>query len=241
MASDDQRVELSVDDAARWLGLPRLQRYRRAAGRGLDEALALYEWNSRVAAAALLDVGHFEVALRNAYDAELVAEFPDWASDRASRLFRRSVGPAKDRVLQDELNRRSLARLDSARSGLGASPSHGRVLAALDLGFWAQLTRRERTATLWTPYLSSVFPPAVTRGQIHELVDILRKFRNRLAHNEPVFSSRTGLNDRLRNLRTAFGYVHPDAEAWVRQRSAVLSLLADCPVPGLLAPPPPPR
>jgi hypothetical protein len=41
--------------------------------------------------------------------------------------------------------------------------------------------------------LSRAYPASVSRGDVHRLVVNVNRFRNRLAHNEPVFSTKTGL------------------------------------------------
>jgi hypothetical protein len=53
----------------RWLSAARLAKYSTAAGGDIGRALALYEWNSRISAALMRDLGHIEVGLRNAYAA----------------------------------------------------------------------------------------------------------------------------------------------------------------------------
>lgn len=225
---------LTPDQVREWLGGPRFGRYLTAADGDAGRALALYEWNSHMAAAALRDVGHFEVAMRNAYDAELSARYPDWAADPGTGLFRLESGPAKDRVPQRRINAGSVDKLNVARAGLGGQPSHGQVVAALDFGFWTQLTAKERTSTLWTPMVARAFPVHVTRAEAHSLVDRVRKFRNRLAHNEPVFSNKTGLVKRMEETETLFRLLRPEAAEWVRQHSDVPRLIARCPVPGLM-------
>ncbi len=220
-----------------WLSIPRFNRYLAAAGNDPGRAFALYDWNSHVAGATLVDVGHLEVALRNVYDDQLSSRFPQWAIDPTTALFTRTAGHPSVHGGQQVLNQGSQNRLAAARAGLGQSPTHGQVVAALDFGFWSTMTRRERTATFWTPMLAHAFPSHLSRGRVHNVVDKLRKFRNRLAHNEPMFSSRTGLADRLRELDTLFSWIRPVAATWVRQRSAVPGLLAKCPVPGLVVVP----
>jgi hypothetical protein len=69
---------------------------------------------------------------------------------------------------------------------------------------------------------------------VHALVGNVRKFRNRLAHNEPVFSSKTGLVKRMEEAETLFRYLRPEAAERVRQHSDVPRLIARCPVPGLM-------
>jgi hypothetical protein len=132
------------------------------------------------------------------------------------------------------MNRRSQQTLDDARRGLGANPTHGQVVAAITFGFWTKLTERDRAPLFWNPMLHRAFVGRPTRPEVHDLVSRINKFRNRLAHNEPVFSSRTGLHDRLRDVETLFDHVAPAAAAMVRAASAVPAIMASCPVSGLL-------
>ncbi|MFT4215855.1 MAG: hypothetical protein QM619_01535 [Micropruina sp.] len=75
--------------AERWLSAPRYRRYLNVASGDHGLATDVYLWNSRVAAAGIVDVWHHEIAVRNTYDRELIRRFPDCAIDPQSRLFRK--------------------------------------------------------------------------------------------------------------------------------------------------------
>lgn len=221
----------------RWLSSPRYERYLRTAGGDHDRAVALYLWNSRVAAAAIADVGHLEVALRNAYDRELVAVYPDWTVDPVSRLFRQEQGLERARTRQRARNKTSLERITEAGRGLGANPSHGELVAALSFGFWTNLTLPERAPLLWNPVLHRAFPAGTRRADVHDLTSRVVKFRNRLAHNEPVFSTRTGFADRLNDVHKLLGLIDPQVATFIAAHSTVDAVLDDSPVPGLIGTP----
>lgn len=192
-----------------------------------------YSWNSRVAAAGIVDVGHLEIAVRNAYDRELSLRFPDWSVDERSSLFRLEQGVQRARARQRRRNQVSLSRVADAKRGLSSAPTHAEVVAALTFGFWANLTVAERTPTLWNPMLHRAFPRGTARARVHDLVARVVKFRNRLAHNEPVFSTRTGLEDRLTEVQELFELIDPDACAYVAGTSTLDAAIASCPIPGL--------
>lgn len=59
-----------------WLGPARFQRYVDECGGDRTRALALYEWNVALGQSMMHDIAHFEVALRNAYDAAISASWP---------------------------------------------------------------------------------------------------------------------------------------------------------------------
>ncbi len=217
-----------------WLSSPRAGRYLEAADDDLDIAIALYDWNSRVAAAAFTDSGHAEVALRNAYDRQMSGAVADWSLDPNLRLLGLVGGHPTSHERQRALNEESQKLVRAARSGLGAVPVHGRVIAALTFGFWTKLTDPKREPTYWTHMLNAAFPSGTSRGRIHDQVIRLNRFRNRLAHNEPVFSSTTGLADRLLDLNRLLGCVDPIAGRWIAAHSTVASVVSTCPVPGLV-------
>lgn len=228
--------EQSLDPAATqaWLSRPRYQRYLDAASGDHDLALRLYVWNADIAAAGMVDVGHLEVALRNAYDRQLTARFPDWSIDPAAALFRREQGIAKARSRQRASNTISMARITDAKRGLGVTPTHGEIVAALMFGFWASLTHPERAPLFWNPMIHRAFPSRTRRAHVHDLTSRIVKFRNRLAHNEPVFSTRTGLRQRMADVGELFDLVAPEAARFAAASSRVDNLLGQCPVPNLI-------
>jgi hypothetical protein len=179
------------------------------------------------------------VALRNAYDRHLSTAYPNWAVDPDSRLFLREQGHPRARDKQRRLNDRSRKDLEIARSGHGSKPAHGQVVAAQSFGFWTKLTEKDRAPLFWNPMLSKAFPSKTTRAEIHDHVARINKFRNRLAHNEPVFSSKTGLMDRLGDVSHLFDLIAPSAAVWARSQSRVAALVSACPIPGLVVPPDP--
>lgn len=224
---------LDVAQAVKWLSAPRYRRYLAVAGGDHALAMETYLWNSRVAAAGIADVGHLEVAVRNAYDRELMHRYPDWTIDTQSPLFRLEQGVQRARAQQRRRNQTSLARIADARRGLSSAPTHAEVVAALTFGFWSNLTVGERTSTLWNPMLHRAFPKGTARSRVHDLVARVVKFRNRLAHNEPVFSTRTGLEDRLVEVRELFELIDPHAYAYVAGHSTLGTEIISCPIPGL--------
>lgn len=234
MTPANQPSHLSGAQLETWLSRPRLARYVQHCGTDQILLLDLYTWNSRLAAAAFTDTCHLEIALRNAYDRELTARYPRWAVDPTNQLFTRTQGVAPARTKQSELNRGSLRALTDARRGLGANPAHGQVVAATSFGFWAKLTERDRTPLFWNPMLHRAFVAGTSRADVHDRVSRINKFRNRLAHNEPVFSSRTGLHDRLRDVQELFAMIDPTIGNYVRTTSTVDSTIAACPISGLV-------
>lgn len=155
--------------------------------------LALYEWNSDVASAALHDLGHLEVGLRNAYDRALLQhpllEGRDWLTTEACEtLFAPHRARRRGRIVdKNETPRRAVydARRFSGFEDKGAP--RGKCIAELSFGFWTYLTDDLHEKSLWVPALHAAFVAETDRKALHSTLTRLRKFRNRVAHHESVF------------------------------------------------------
>lgn len=74
-----ESIEPDLSDA-------RLRGYLTRARGDVEDALALYVWNAQLAAALFIDLGHLEVALRNALDERMIARHGDWLDDLTGEL-----------------------------------------------------------------------------------------------------------------------------------------------------------
>lgn len=151
----------------RRLSAERLDPYERACNHDLEQAVALYEWNSSISAAFHEVLGLFEIVLRNALHDQLTLWHQrqrrpgQWFDDPAGILEahrRRDVADAYARLRRD-----------------GKVITPGRMIAELTFGFWRYLLTRRYETTLWTPALRRAFPnlrPA-QRTRIYSPVDSL--------------------------------------------------------------------
>lgn len=217
---------VELDDAERWLSVRRLRTYLDATGGDVQRALNLYDWNAQITAACLRDLGHLEVLVRNTYNRQLNRVSSNWSSATDS-IWTRETGIQRTRNLQAKSNSYSRKSLEVAHRR-ARRPTHGHVVANLTFGFWTSLTQPEREATMWTPILSPIFHGA-PRGYVHDRMDKLNQFRNRLAHWEPVFSRTTGLTRQLVNVDSLFTDLSPVVTRWVGDRSAVITLIQAAP------------
>ncbi|MBM3714186.1 MAG: DNA-binding protein [Actinobacteria bacterium] len=240
-----RRCSVHPMTATQWLSNPRLGVYLQATSGDHALALELYDWNAQVASACLRDVGHFEVLVRNRYADKLSAHDANWTSASSSLWTLESPPPQPNGVIQKQrkANRKSKesltiahASLTNPASGHVSIPTSGQVIAELMFGFWQSLTLPVRDATLWKPILSLAVP-GLSRGHVHDRMLKLNRFRNRLAHWEPVFSNSTGLALRLTEFENIFTDIDPDVAAWVGTRSTVLETIDQCPLPALMATP----
>ncbi|MEQ3552852.1 hypothetical protein WIS52_20485 [Pseudonocardia nematodicida] len=218
-----------------WLSTLRFAVYLDAAGGDRGRALALYEWNARAAAAFHHDLGHLEVALRNAYDRALrhrdESEARHWVFD-PSRHFPIQEERARNGVVVDA-NDKPRAQIEQAirsarRDTKGRAPTPpGKVIAELRFGFWRYLTIARRTDALRIPYLRTAFRPGTDRRDVDHPVGRLHLLRNRVAHNEPLI--RMDLAGRHADVLTVAGLMAVPLRDHLTDLSPVQAVLKEWP------------
>jgi hypothetical protein len=139
-----------------WLSSGRFGIYLTAAAGDRKRALELYEWNATVSASFQHDLAHLEVALRNAYDAALIAGTPAGRPHWTTEPYR--VFPVLPKTAQNgtpiDANKTPRDQLERAvrEAGVGAPP--GKVIAELMFGFGATCPRPRTRPTsgfpIWT-------------------------------------------------------------------------------------------
>lgn len=181
-----------------WLTVERLAKYVRAAGGDHARALAFYEWNARLSAELLHDLGHLEVGLRNAYDRALLAHpgirGGDWIEQASFEQLLPVHRSLDSHGVPQDKNATPRAAIKTARRyaryTAGGRTPRGKVIAELMFGFWTYLSDGLHEKTLWVPALNRAYRPGTDRVKIHAALTDLRDVRNRLAHNESVFDRR---------------------------------------------------
>lgn len=203
---------------------PRFATYLQACGNDHVRALTLYHWNLEISAAFLVPLQICEVAVRNGVvEAIEGVHGPNWPW---SNGFLRSLPvPRNGRHYNPEVNLRSLA---------AALPTVGKIVAELNFAFWEKVFTKGQDERLWRPHLRAAFPgvPAglevpLARAQAHQALRDVRKFRNRIAHHEPIFArDLTADYDRL---RTLVEWRRPAVAGWVDKAERVRGLIATRP------------
>lgn len=159
------------------LSAERLSKYLVASGNILDAALALYERNTRLAESFYTPLQCLEVCLRNKLNLKLQTAYGvDWFQNGNPPLQRDAV----------ETILRAVTDLQQSRTPI----TPGGIVAELSFGFWVSLLADRYDATLWRKALHSAFREnsgPMVRKRVHGRFNALRRFRNRIAHHEPIF------------------------------------------------------
>ncbi|MDT0300516.1 hypothetical protein [Streptomonospora wellingtoniae] len=199
------------------LSEPRMAPYLDRAGGDKGDALALYEWSTRIAAAAFEDVGHVEVLLRNAVDSCLRRHFRE--DERGIPWFLMPL-PGGEGAAAPVRSVRQRLREDGKES-------RDQIVAGLTFGYWSGLLGAEY-ADLWRECLHRAFPNAPgRRRKVYEALDGIRAFRNRLAHHDSMLG--VDVPFEARRVFEAARWIDAEAAAWLEHRSRVPELCRLCP------------
>lgn len=196
----------------------RMGSYFQASAGDLLEAFAVYEWNMTASAATMHTVGMVEVLVRNALDRQLAT----WSASKRPGTDWLDLPALDDRARKDISEARRRA---SQRNG---TPTHGKVIAELSLGFWRYLVASRYLTALWIPAAQYAFPngpadPRRRRVLTEESLKSLHFLRNRAAHHEPIH--RRDLTKDLRTSAEIAGWISPTARDWVLARSTLTDVM----------------
>jgi hypothetical protein len=193
----------------------RLAKYLLASRQDLDAAIALYERNTRLAEAFYTPLQSLEITLRNhVHQALTITYEEEW--------FRNNRAP-----LNDDSRRMIFDAVEELRKDRrGVTP--GRVVAELKFAFWVGLMGPRYDGTVWR---ESIYRAFLARGGkprsvVHGRFNAIRRFRNRIAHHEPIFNRDLPLMHR--EILEAIEWMCPHTSAWAAHHSRFESVFR-CP------------
>lgn len=196
------------------LSRDRLDKYLNAAGNDLDLAIGLYERNTRLAETFYTPLQALEICLRNHIDIQLVATYgPDWMTNGQPPLN----GWAQNQI--------ATASRDLATANAPVAP--GAIVAELHFGFWLSLLAPQYDATLWRTACHRAFRAngrGLARRTVHGRLNAIRRFRNRVAHHEPIFQA--NLQQVHDEIIEAAEWMCPQTAAWALHHSRFPAVLA---------------
>lgn len=209
-----------------WLSPGRFAVYIAAAGGDRDRGLEIYERNATASAAFEHDLGHLEVALRNAYDAAITAGTPTgqphWTLN-ATALFPVTWRNAQDGTRFD-VNRTPRDQIDRAVRDAGAGAPPGKVIAELTFGFWRYLSTAAHDYHLWVPLLHKGLVAGTSRKAADQPIGRLHKLRNRVAHHESLL--RQNLAARHQDVLTVASLISTDLHTYLAAHTTCPALIA---------------
>lgn len=171
-----------------------MSRYLSACSGNTRKSMTLYRLNLKLSQEFFTVISCFEISLRNKIDDHLTSTLGnDWLRNGAQRHG----------IFDNNRTRLTQTNINNAINSLGTSYTHNKLVAELGFGFWRFLfAQRQYTST--GRNLLRIFPakPISTATNqynqnyvFNQLADI-NKFRNRIAHHEPIcFSNSHSIKD----------------------------------------------
>lgn len=158
----------------------RLNRYMAAAEDDKDQAVRLYLWNCILCEAFLIPLHFCEIVCRNALQRGLRAKLGNNWYENETFL-----------KILDERYRKELGdAIKQERKQQGGAMTAHHVVSALSFGFWQHLVTKRFDRLLWNSGIKAHFPNAPaqkSREDLGELIEKIRKWRNRIAHHRAIF------------------------------------------------------
>lgn len=179
-------------------------------------ALKLYEWNAELSSRFFFPLHIYEVALRNAIsDAISIRYGQDWPLNT---------------VFQNSLN--YLDRQTLIKAVNGNYHSVGKLLPELKFVWFESMLTSRHDGRIWKPYIAQIFPnapaalsPQQLREALKDACYVVRKFRNRCGHHEPIFNNLT-LHDIYPLIAKSVDWRCPHTRQWMDKNQSVTALLA---------------
>ena len=193
----------------RTISRDRLTKYLLATANDLDASLTLYERNTRLSEAMYSPLQSLEVCLRNSINIEMrLAYGDDWLTNGAAPL-----APNAHRMIQD------------AVTECGAAYTINDLVAELKFAFWVGLTGPGYDASLWRSVIHKAFRAqgGKKRDRVNRRLNAIRRFRNRVAHHEPIFATANQLHAEC--LET-IGWMCGHTCAWATEQSRFVAVYA---------------
>lgn len=181
-------------DFRQYFSAARVNRYLLATGNSTSKAVKLYKANLKTSQAFHPLLGVFEVVLRNRINDILTSHFtdPDWIinqktgfmSDPSLRFTYKRTGQQKTNdFLKREINKAEKRLLKT-----GTPITNGKIIAEQTLGFWTDLFEVHHYRLLKGKPIQifQSLPAGHGRKEVNDELDKVRRFRNRINHNEPI-------------------------------------------------------
>ena len=185
---------MHLDNFTLYFSEPRVSRFLQATQGSPIASQNLYKGNLKVSQAFHPLLGIFEVVLRNRLNDIMTAHFLDscwitnqrkgFMSDPLLTFIYKKTGLRKT----NDFLIREVNGAENRLRKAGAHVTAGKVVAELPLGFWTDLFELNHYKLLSGRPIQIFhsLPAGYGRKEVKDTLDIIRRFRNRINHNEPI-------------------------------------------------------
>ncbi|NRQ25936.1 Abi family protein [Aliiroseovarius sp. xm-g-7] len=215
-------TQQQIADLEAVLSPPRFGTYLRETAGDRHKALELYCWNTDVSAAFFVMLQYCELSIRNG------------AVEAIEKVFGANWHLNRGFVYTLPIPKRGYQPQQDLKNCSERLPTSGKVVAELKFAFWRYLFVKGQQARIWDLHMQTSFPGyeksltvAQARASLFNDIDEVRKFRNRIAHHEPIFAR--NLESDFQRIRRIIEWRRPGAASWLDELEEVSGLLANRP------------
>lgn len=213
-------IEQSIHDLLRsGLSDRRLARYAPAAADGAVSTSDMYLWNCSLCEALYLPLHIAEITSRNAIHSALLYKGDCWYENSTFRqLLEAHYRSELEKALADEREQHG-----------GAVDAH-HLVSALSMGFWQHMATVRFERFLFPRGIQKTFrhaPWKKKRQDLHDLIEGLRRWRNRIAHHNAIFDK--GPAAKYQEALEIISWSSPELSRWVASRSRVSQVINERP------------
>ena len=213
-----------LNDLAHIISEPRFATYLKEVDGDRHKALCLYNWNMNVSSAFIMPLHLCEVSTRNGV-AEAIEKVHGATWPWSNGFLQSLPVPKQSKVYNPRENLEKTAHHE---------PTVGKIIASLNFAFWEKIFTKGQDARLWQPHMRNVFPHVpcdmeikAIRATFFDELQYIRRFRNRIAHYEPIFSR--NLHQDYARLLKIISWRSTIAADWIHKVQNVENLLAQRP------------
>ncbi len=185
-------MEFSVFEE--YFSASRVERYRVAVGDSKVNTVRLYKANLKVSQAFHHLLGVLEVIIRNRLNDLFIEYFDDkdWIINQKSGFMNDPSLRFKDKrtgeIKINDFIKREVEKAEIRILKTNSKITSGKIIAEQSLGFWTDFFEVHNYKLLKGKPIQIVkyLPSGYGRKEVNELLNNIRRFRNRINHNEPI-------------------------------------------------------
>lgn len=218
-----------------YLSSSRIDRYLIATENSSTKSVKLYKANLKISQSFHPILGILEVILRNRINTILAGHFvdPDWIINQKTGFMIDPSLTYKDyrthRMVTNDYLKSSVEKSERRFRRLRIPVTSGKIIADQTLGFWTDLFELSHYRLLRGRPIQifNHLPAGYGRIEICDRLNKVRKFRNRINHNEPIcFNGNTidfnSAEDVYNSIIELLTWIDPELINWIRNMDSVI-------------------
>jgi hypothetical protein len=172
----------------------RINRYLVATGNSKNRTVKLYKANLKVSQAFHPLLGILEVVLRNRINDIMTAHFndSDWIINQKTGFMSdpslKYIQKRKKKLIVNKFLKEEIEKAEKRIKKTGRAITSGKIIAEQTFGFWTDLFEIHHYKLLKGKPIQifQTLPTGYGRKEVNNELDAIRRFRNRINHNEPI-------------------------------------------------------